>query len=104
MKRILTKKDWYKHYNRYKKQYLKKHHPSIQDTDNHCALVTNIAAYNSNVYHNSETGFHQFLPDAPLWVIEMAVRNKWYSFGNLQRDYERKIKKEVEQGVMAQFS
>ena len=107
MKRILTKKDWDRHYNQYKRRYLKIcgiAHPSVTDTGEHCTLTTNLAAYHSNIYHNPETGFHEFLPDAPLWVIEMAIRQGWEEWGCLQRNYERKIKREVEQGVMAQFS
>ena len=34
--------------------------------------VTMSAAVNSNERHNPQTGFLEFLPDTPQWVIELA--------------------------------
>ena len=52
------------------------HHYS---TDEARELMGDMATMNSNQYHDSYTGFNEFYPDTPEWIIAMAERRGWHN-------------------------
>ena len=78
MKRILTKNDWLEH-----KLFVQRYNADYHgDNPNYFEDCADIAAINSNQFHN-EKGHLQFFPDTPYWIVLLAVKR---GFVNVELD------------------
>jgi len=42
-------------------------------------LMGDLATVNSNRYHDPYTGYNEFYPDTPEWILDMAVARGWHN-------------------------
>lgn len=70
MDRILTKLDRAAHITG---------HTTPENTDEYKNLLGDCAAYQTNIFHNCDTGFHEFFSDTPTWIRDIAKKRKWAS-------------------------
>ena len=68
--RMLTQEDYNEHL-----EYVKADNPNMSDEDAH--LIADSAVVESNMQHNPKTGFQEFIPGTPDWVVQIAEKRNW---------------------------
>jgi len=82
MKRILTRKDYREHRNRAFPRLPKDGGKPWTKRDRD--MAADLATVNTNLIHNPETGWQEFVKDTPAWIIRLSARRGWGTHkGNL---------------------